>query len=429
MGYIRFLSFLFKKKELPKATINELDLYDWFLDTSQDRFTTIKGTLRKQLRHIKTTITEARYLIDKFEQAKLQNESIPPKALHVMQGNRDANIRMTRAFLDSIHPPLEGTMEATKVFISNFEEQITNYQKSSAKSYYILQEFFSNEAGAVRLGIGRIDQAVRDLLKNDYQKLLTLKKTIIALGKTKTQKTDMQKEIQGLRHEQWLTQNQIAENKKTITAHTGSEEYQSLRELRNQEDEVNDRLEKQRDILKSIFSDTDRALRKFVHIEKSKEKIVDAYLADSFAALANDTNIDIADVCTQAARSIRTGSIDLKDRERETSLRRLDEATRPFFVSYKQALGILEESVTDIGARIRNHRAITKKADLEYKLEHLQKKSDQTEEQITELQKKLSSMDTEDYRDIILSETKELLHIDLTITPSEAENEDIQVVN
>lgn len=425
---MKFLSFLFKKKEIPKVAISEANLYDWFLDTSQERFTAIKRTLREQLGAIESNISDARVHVDKLETAKLQNESIPPKAIHVMQGNRDANIRMTRAFLDAIHPPIEITMEATNVFISNFEEQLANYQKSSAKSHYILQEFFANEAGAVRRGIGRIDEAVRNLLKNDYQKLLTLKKTIIALSKTKQQKVDMQKEIEGLGQEQRIMQNQISENKNSIGAHIKSEEYRCLLELRNQEEEVKGRREKQRDILKGLFSDTDRALRKFVHIERSKEKIVDAYLADPFAALANDMGIDIADVCAQVARSIRTGSIDLKDREKETALRRLDEATRPFFVSYNQALGILEESVTDIGARIRNHRAITKKDDLEYKLDHLRKKSDQTEEKIDELQKKLLSMDTEDYIDIILSETKELLHIELTITPSEVENEDIQVV-
>ncbi len=428
MGRVGFLSFLFRKKEPKKATVAEADLYDWFLDISQDQFFSIKEDLRRQFGEIEQHIADTRGLVSALEAAKLQNENIPSKASQVMQGNREANVRMTRVLLDAIQPPIEITMEATKQFIADFEEQMSQYQKSSAKSHYILQEFFANEAGAVRAGIRKIDSSVRNLLKNEYEDLLTLKKTIITLGKTKRSKADIQRQIGGLQREQKLAQKDITDTRADLDAYLKSPEYKSLLELYEQEGDVKGRLEKQHEVLKTFFSDIDRALRKFVHIERSEEKIVDAYLADPFAAIANDPVLQIVDVCQRTARAIRADLVDLKDREKETALARLDEATAKFFITYKQALHILGESAMDIGRRIRNHRASAKQGDLDYRLTHLGKKSEAIEEQIADMQRKLESMQTDDYLDVIRDETKRILQIDLEITPGTTENDDIEVV-
>ena len=140
---IKFLARLFgEKEELKQLKKSELEGY---IKKQLE-----KGSIEHLFREFSGRIYELSETIrercNELEKAELQNKNIPPRAITIMEGNRKAYIQKTIHFINRIREildELETLANSSSIIdkVSKINEMFDEYNKSTQKPYYILQEF------------------------------------------------------------------------------------------------------------------------------------------------------------------------------------------------------------------------------------------------------------------------------------------------
>jgi len=180
---IKFLARLFgAKEELKQLKKSELESYIK-KQLDNNNINSLLKEFSGRIDEISETIKER---CDELEKAELQNKNIPPRAITIMEGNRNAYIHKTMHFTGKIREILSEiqTLADSDIIIDNISkisEMLDEYNKTTQKPYYILQEFFANESHKVALGIKEISDLIQQFRENlkqsdahKFQEILSL---------------------------------------------------------------------------------------------------------------------------------------------------------------------------------------------------------------------------------------------------------------
>src|SRR3989338_2833694 len=186
---INFIKKLFvkeKAREGPREesieegiSINNLN--EWLNEKAKPIFEELNGKIREIAGRLSNEKQEALNNLDKLEKAKLQNPKIPEMAKIIMEGNRSAFLRKTAFFFNNLSLEHADYDELIKK-CENIEAEIDSLGKSTARSYMVLNEFFSHEAGKVAAKIKNIESYAKDAKNaagsSEIQKIAAIKNDI-----------------------------------------------------------------------------------------------------------------------------------------------------------------------------------------------------------------------------------------------------------
>jgi len=374
---MKFLARLFGgKEELKQLRKRELENYikkQFDKDSIEPLFREFLGRIDE----ISETIKER---CDELEKAELHNKNIPLKAITIMEGNRKAYIYKTIHFIGKIRKILSEIKTLTDSNntidkVSKINELLDEYNKTTQKPYYILQEFFANESHKVASDIKKINHLINqfndNLKKSDahkFQEILHL------LDKIRNRK-EKKKEFENKKKEFEKNLNEEEKNilvlKDEIKKIKESPEFNELAKLNANLRITKDEQKRFSDEIYYKFAPLSRALRKYAKISFD-EKSIEMIISDPFKAIARIEIEALNKVFSGLIKSIKDGNIVLKANVQKKNLLILNEFNPSFLKDTQTKIKMQMENIKNLSMEIEKNTLWSKIEELNSKIEKKQ---------------------------------------------------------
>ncbi len=361
MIHFRHLKRIFKneeEQEVKKPTeISLQNLEEWLDEKSKPLMEEVQQQIEEILIKVNEELQRARINVEVLENAKLQNPNIPFKAKQYMEGNRKAYARAINSFL--------GHMEVNNKdyfylvgFCRLFDELISNLNKSTLRSYTILQEFFANETSRIAQSIKKFDSLFGELKSAlNSEKMVSVnraKEKVQSLKSKIKQKINLDVDFKNMEADLKLANNEKGTIMDNIEKFNKSDEHNNFLKL-NEEKKIkasafyND----ENQILQS-FSVLERALRKYSHIAFEHEEIVLDYLKQPLEILANDKNFVILEIFKNLDKLLQEDKLQIDDKKKEKSLEEIKKMDKEFLEQFVKKYFSFKAEMEDIENKIKS---------------------------------------------------------------------------
>ncbi len=421
---MKWLKDLFKKADIREYNIRVDQLFDWFITQSEPLTGEIKEEIRKKLLKIQTEIEMVQENLVSLNATALQNPHIPEKAKQIMQSNRENYVRHVQGFLSGLEVPKHPNMDEVSAFISRFEEQLVNLKKFTAKSYYVLKEFFANELTGIAKHINALDALVRDLHSPSYKQLGDIKKQIIQLENSLKNTHTLSSVVAQEKQSSNTLSGLIQATQEHIDDLKSSKAYKSLEDLQQQKQKLLMKLKHNETVLFSEFSPLTRPLKKYSHICLDGKELIDAYLENPFKALTEDKNFSILRILQDMKQNLQGGAVPLKDRELERAIEKINTISK---IHLENLLGIhasLKEQLAGLDKRMLLNNVLREIEEQEYKLKHLKDKHERSQKNLMKLEQTTTREDVLHLRSVLEDKINELIDLPINIIINEKELRD-----
>lgn len=382
-----FLKKIFKnEEELPEEKIPINDLSVWFEDKSKKILNGLNSKIKVIKDRINEEIEKTKQSLETLRNAQLRNTKIPFRAKQVMEGNREAYIKRVDIFLKQID--LERDYNDLLDFCNNFDNMLTDFGKSTIKTYHILQEFFANESSAIAGKIKNLDnliKEIKDKIKEaDIDSIKSIKENIILLNNEIKEREGNKEELEKKGKEaEKLTKltKEITENIENLKK---DEEYERLGKLTSEKDKIIKSIDNHKSKLIHSFSVIEMALKKFSRMAFENEKIIDKYLENSLF-LFEDWELKIIKILKDLEENILNNHIQLKDKKKEKTLKEIKKMDKEFFAGFLKEYKELKEKLDEINDEIN-------KIDIQNKINELNKNKKDDELKLGDIEKEIERL-------------------------------------
>jgi len=319
MGWInRIKSFFSEAKEEKQRQASLGEFEAWLKEIRLARLSSVN----KQLHAYKNRIEEQKSLIvaatEVLRKAELQNPHIPSRALHLMQGNREAYIRITGRLAESMAAPSK--YEELEYFIAKWDNGFEEALKSTQRSYFVMQEFFSNESKEIAKQMKGMDSIVNELRefvrKEGFELIISIEKhleSIKAAMHLIAEQDDKIKELHSFTKEE---EQKKAFAEKAMAKIKESDRFKKFLGFEEQKADIQSKISVLDNDLRHDFSAIEPSLKRFEHVS-TEEVLIRNYLADPAKAVMEDSMLKIIEVLAVMKKAMDEGSVEMKDRKKD----------------------------------------------------------------------------------------------------------------
>ncbi|PIZ51970.1 hypothetical protein COY26_05305, partial [Candidatus Woesearchaeota archaeon CG_4_10_14_0_2_um_filter_33_10] len=374
---IKFLARLFgAKEELKQLKKSELESYIK-KQLDNNNINSLLKEFSGRIDEISETIKER---CDELEKAELQNKNIPPRAITIMEGNRNAYIHKTMHFTGKIREILSEiqTLADSDIIIDNISkisEMLDEYNKTTQKPYYILQEFFANESHKVALGIKEISDLIQQFRENLKQSDAHKFQEILSLLNKIRNREQRRKELENQKKELEKNLNEEEKNililKHEIKKIKESSEFNELAKLNDKLKIEKDKQNRLSDEIYYKLAPLSRALRKYAKISFD-EKSVEIIIFDPFKAMAEIETAKLNEIFLRLTKNIKERKIGLKDNVQKKNLLILNELNPGFLRDMQTKIKIQMENIKNLSIEIGKNTLWSKIEELNKEIEKKQ---------------------------------------------------------
>lgn len=415
---IKFLARLFgEKKELKQLKKSELE--DYIKKQLE------KGSIGHLFREFSGRINELSETVkqrcSELEKAELQNKNIPLRAITIMEGNRKAYIQKTIHFIGRIRESLDELETLTNSSsmidtVSKINEMFDEYNKSTQKPYYILQEFFANESHRIANSIKEISDSIDnfkdDLKKSDIHKLREVLDFLNKIRNREQRRKELENQKKELEKNFSEEEKNISILKHEIKKIKQSPEFNELAKLNDKLRIAEDEQKRFSDEIYYKLAPLSRALRKYAKISFD-EKIIDIIVSEPFKAMAELETETLNKTFSALAKRIKEGNISLKENVRKKNLEILNEINSEFVKNAQKKIKAQESNIQKISAAVKKNTLWSEIDDLNKKIEKNQQHISNIRREILNFEHEISKITTDDIynkiKDILKSLNIELV--------------------
>lgn len=398
MGIFDFL----KKKKQEEEKVRFSKVEEWIQDylESQD----LDKKINSFKEQVKEKIKETKELLEKLEEAGLQNENIPERAKHIMQGNRKNYIRKTTDFLEEINIP----DDYLKIidFSSKLTENIDVLSKETQRNYFVLKEFMEADIAPVIRKIKEIEDLTIDFkqeiekekihrLEEIKEKLNEFKISEAKVAALKEEKEKKEAELHELKEKEKTIKKKL-EQLKTTESHRA---YELLKQ--DKEKNASSIQKRQKEII-SHFSTLEKAFKKYKRITL-KPELLDRYLEDPAKALMKDENLEIFKLLEKMLQSIN--DLGLKDKKEKRTKQEIKALNKEFLKELKDELQLLVNDEKKIKQKLMSNTSALNISEQESWLENNARNIREKEEELEDTDNKLDRTSPQ----LIKQQVKEVL--------------------
>lgn len=398
MGIFDFL----KKKKQEEEKVRFSKVEEWIQDylESQD----LDKKINSFKEQVKEKIKETKELLEKLEEAGLQNENIPERAKHIMQGNRKNYIRKTTDFLEEINIP----DDYLKIidFSSKLTENIDVLSKETQRNYFVLKEFMEADIAPVIRKIKEIEDLTIDFkqeiekekihrLEEIKEKLNEFKISEAKVAALKEEKEKEEAELHELKEKEKTIKKKL-EQLKTTESHRA---YELLKQ--DKEKNASSIQKRQKEII-SHFSTLEKAFKKYKRITL-KPELLDRYLEDPAKALMKDENLEIFKLLEKMLQSIN--DLGLKDKKEKRTKQEIKALNKEFLKELKDELQLLVDDKKKIKQKLMSNTSALNISEQESWLENNARNIREKEEELEDTDNKLDRTSPQ----LIKQQVKEVL--------------------
>ncbi len=337
MGFLEKIFGRKKETKKPPETPEniELDLDKagtWFEDEISGFTETINLDAENLIRQIKNISENLESSLQSLETKESEDE-LKGRMKKLAIDNKTSFIKKVKAFNSSISPPDPKDTLLFSEFCTKIITDINRMTKGMSKNIYFAKMLFAEETNDITAELNSMTrladefQKKQDMHKIDQiTEVRNLLQEIESLSETqKKGKVKLEQKKQALE----ILEDEKNKTQKNLQKLEVSEESSRLKQMLKEKDDLNDEISMSRNNIIQIFSPLAKALKKYERFSTSLSaddaKILAAYIESPFRALKTDTEYTILDRITEETEKlISSGKIDLKDRQKEKALARLN---------------------------------------------------------------------------------------------------------
>jgi len=350
----------FIKREKPTLSFDRLEI--WCRDKEDNLNKAAEAELLTLLRKIDSRMVETRDSIKALEQAGLFNSKVTEREHQIMVGNRQTYIQKVGLFLDRIPSIKPGSIWEIDDFLSSFDREFETLAKSSARSYYLLSEFFSNEASDVAFGTKEIERAVsqirllRQKHSEDSEPFARMALLFDEFGKARQRLEELKAEEKQEDTEYQRLSGELKRLELEQKALMRSEQFHELETLRLELDEVTKKIKITEESIFQDFSILEKALKKYAKIS-TEEKFIEGYTSNLLASLRSDSELRIAGILERLKSELASGRLGIKERLQEKMLAKIDILTKDYLGETINGYNSQLERKTSLESSVASHPA------------------------------------------------------------------------
>ena len=395
---LEFLKKIFQNEEVKEIKLIEIklqNLEEWANEKSKPLMEELQQQIEEILMKVNEEIQRARVNVEVLENAKLQNPNIPFKAKQYMEGNRKAYIRAINSFL--------GHMEINNKdyfylvdFCKFFDELINDLNKSTLRSYTILQEFFAHETNKIAQNLRNFDNLFKELksvLNNE--RMVAVNKTIekIQSLKIKTkQKISLDVDFKNIEASLKLANEEKNSVLAEIERFSKSDAHNNFLKLNEEKKNKAKAFYEDENQIMQSFSVLERALRKYSHIAFEHEEIVLDYLKHPIETLANDKNLVILEILKNVGKLLNENKLQIDDKKKEKSLEEIKKLNKEFLEQFLKKCFSFKAEMEDLENKIKATGVIEKLANFNKQLEEANLRIEKNNEEYDKLKNDVNKL-------------------------------------
>lgn len=356
---LKFLKKLLQQEEEVKEESLHIDqLEEWLEKKSKPIYEEMRNGVDQIIESIGKVQEKARENIKQLQKAGLQNPNIPNKAKTVMEGNREAFLKKTSHFFDTIdfeYKTFDEVIEKCKTL----EKDVDALAESTSKSYSILNQFFGREVAHISNSIKKIDTLAKDIKnlfeyknKADLDKIKENSKDL--QHKIKSKKTlslELDKEQKKLEEKKLKVQ----EKEKNIKDIKEGEEYKEYQDLIVQKAAQITGLKEIEDKLFHDFSDLEKAMKKYSKIAFEHGDWIEDYLKNSLHTLQKDSELRIVTILNNLEQALKKNTLDLDEKKSQRAIMKIKELGMNYFENLQKRYTSIKNTLEDVEQKIENN--------------------------------------------------------------------------
>lgn len=419
---LKFIKKLFAKEKTNGGAREEgitiYSLNEWLDVKAKPIFEELNGKISEIANKLNDEKQEALNNLKELESAKLQNPKIPEMAKIMMEGNRAAFIRKTAFFFKDTSLEHANYDELTKK-CGEIETEINSLGKSTARSYMVLNEFFSHEVEKVAANIKNIETYAKDA------KTAVSSSKISKIAEIKSNIKDVQKKIklketysEELKNEKISLENiknkksELEHRIKEIKSGKGYKGYEKmLEEISSIESEIKNIDSK----LFHDFSALERALKKYAKIAFEDEKLIAAYLDNPINALINDNTLEISRIITGMEKAISENKFELEQKKSDKTIAQIRELGQNYFEDLQDNHKRLDKKLISLRQLAKDDLAQNELERLNNELKNIENAIGNINGKILELSDDLEKIDMVQLKENLQNDIKEIVNEDIAI--------------
>ncbi|MBI1935546.1 hypothetical protein HYS31_03820 [Candidatus Woesearchaeota archaeon] len=420
---LEFLKKIFKDEEQEAKKFLEIKLpilEDWLKEMSKPITEELRLQTEEMLMKISEELQRARFNIEILENAKLQNPNIPFKAKQYMEGNRKAYARAVTSFLGHMEINNKDYFYLIE-FCKQFDELINELNKSTLRSYTILQEFFANETNKIAENLRNFDKIFKELkaILNGRKIVavnVLIEKAHILEAKNK-QKINLDVELKDADARAELAVGEKDAILSEIENFNKGDAYSSFLRLNEEKKRMESSFAEDKNKILQAFSVLERPLRKYSHIAFEHEEIVLEYLKNPIESLANDKGYAILQVLANLEKLLAESKIGLDERKKEKSLEEIKRLSKEFLEQFMKKYYSFKAENEELESKIKATGVAEQLKEFKQRLEESNFRIEKNSEELKKLGNDLDKLNNsiESIRSEIESSVKEVFEYEIKV--------------
>jgi hypothetical protein len=413
MGFFDSIIKSFKKQdETVDLTLDNAGT--WFERKTKQKIDENETEINLVVQEINEMIIQVKKDLQLLETSKLRNEKIDERMKNFMSGNRSNYIKQVSMFIESVKMDNNRNIDS---LIKNFEEKVDSLNKSSARSYYILQEFFAHESSKVAEDIKKMDEAVKKIKQLKENPEITMisqiKNTIKEMREKIEKKESLTKEIEELRSRESQIGKQILNKQNDISILESSEDFLKTGKTKLEIQEKESVMRKLDFEITQLFSPLSRAFRKYERIGIDDVSLIKKY-DDASDGLLDDENLKILEVMQKIKKLIAKGELDLKDDDK--TIKKIDEITREKLITIRIQYKQVKQEKEKLEKETRANKILVIYEDTKLMLKSLEDQLERTKKEIQKKTDTYNMIEIESYLGNLNQKIKEITEVEVKIS-------------
>lgn len=363
--------------------------------------------LDELFKELKEKISELDNSLTQLKTAKITEMN--PKIVNVILDNRNAYIRHTKIFMETLKIPEELSFAKTKYFCQEFEKNLKEFTEKSTKSFHVAKNLIGDELENVANKIRELEDYIKEiklfLHEENADKIIEIREQTRELFSTVQIKKNYQVEIDSLRKQ--IVNFEFSQSKllEEINEISSTEEFEKLNTMKEENQKLQNKIEKLKSDALTLFLPLDKSLRKFNKL--SEEEIIQNYIDNPLDALRHDKDFRIFNILKQIEAALIDNQLDIKEEKKDKTLESIknisEESLKNLFSEYeslineqqslkeKLLINKTEERLTMLNEKINSMTA--KKNSLQNEINDLEKRKPMNIEDISQnLTKKIKDV-------------------------------------
>ncbi|MBI4452823.1 hypothetical protein HY637_05305 [Candidatus Woesearchaeota archaeon] len=372
---LEFIKKIFRNEGQETKEAHEISLHnleDWIEERAKPLMEEVSQQTNDILMKVNEELERARLNVEVLENAKLQNPNIPFKAKQYMEGNRKAYLRSIISFLGRIEINNKDYFYLLE-FCKEFDSIMDELNKSTLRSYTILQEFFANESGKIAENLKNFDllfKELRNLLNSDKLDLANKAREKSEMLRAKyRQKLNIGVDFKDIEAGLKLAKNEKESIMAEIMNFSQGEDHGNFISLNEERKNKEKEFFGQQDAILQSFSVLERPLRKYSHIAFEDEEIVLEYLKNPIEALSNDAGLRIAGILKNLGKMLDDSQIQVDEKKKDRALEELAKLGWDYFESFKKRYFSFKSEIEEMDNKIKATKVADKMKEFNKKLE------------------------------------------------------------